>query len=58
MRELGAHLTRYILSANHGYKIAVCMNGKSWLSRLCKFYTVADPIDPDFGDTTDIEGKH
>jgi hypothetical protein len=51
-------LTRYILSANHGYKIAVCMNGKSWLSRLCKFYTVADPIDPDFGDTTDIEGKH
>lgn len=42
---------RYVLTADHGYKIAVCMNG---MSELMPWEIQTDQAD--FGDTTDIEG--
>jgi hypothetical protein len=45
-------MSRYVLTAEHGYKIAVCMNGE-----LCYPPRQAEADSADFGDTTDIEGK-
>jgi hypothetical protein len=46
---LGGADASYILTAEHGYRIAVCMNGElerdDWAELMV-----------DFGDTTDIEG--
>jgi G3E family GTPase len=45
-------MSRYVLTAEHGYKIAVCMNGE-----LCYPLRQAEADSADFGDTTDHLAK-